>query len=169
MLENSVYVLFLLLDFYKACDTVHRLILLKKLDTYHLPGNILSWIISFLTERSQCTKINGVVSVFECINKSIVQGSVIDPNSFSLYVADLKALGKTNALCKHADDTTLLVPQHCDVQLVDELERVIKWSKANKLKLNLGKKKEIVFRRSSVKRDILPLALDDTTSNVWSV
>ena len=37
----------------------------------------------------------------------------------------------------------------------------IKWSKANKLKLNLGKTKEIVFRRSSVKRDILPLALDD--------
>ena len=56
---------------------------------------------------------------------------------------------------------TLIVPQHCDVQLADELEYVIKWSKANKLKLNLEKTKEIVFRRSSVKRDILPLALDD--------
>jgi len=54
----------------------------------------------------------------------------------TLYVADLKALGKTNALdlCKYADDTTLLVPQHCDVQFADELEHVIKWSKANKLK-----------------------------------
>jgi len=63
---------------------------------YHLPGNILSWIISFLTERShsQCTKINGIVAVFECINRSIVQGSVIGPNSFSLYVADLKTLEK---------------------------------------------------------------------------
>ena len=88
------------------------------------------------TERSQCTKINGIVSVFECINRSIVQGSVISPNSFSLYVADLKALGKANALCKYADDTTLLVPRHCDVQLVDELEHVIKWSKAYILKLN---------------------------------
>jgi len=63
-------------------------------------------------------------------------------------------------LSKYADDTTLLVPQHCDVHLADELEHVIKWSKANKLKLNLGKTKEIVFRRSSLKRDILPLALD---------
>ena len=93
-----------------------------------------------------------------------MQGSVISPNSFSLYVADLKALGKANALCKYADDTTLLVPRHCDVQLVDELEHVIKWSKAYILKLkylNLGKTKEIVFRRSSVKRDILPSALDD--------
>ena len=108
-------------------DAVDHLILLKKLDIYHLPGNILvlSWIISFLTERSHCTKINGIVSVFECINRSIVQGSVIGPNLFSLYVADLKALGKTNALCKYADDTTLLVPQHCDVQLADEFDHVI--------------------------------------------
>jgi len=59
-------------------------------------------------------------------------------------------------LCKYADDTTLIVPQHCDEQLADELEHVIKWPKANKLKLNLGKTKEIVFRRPSVKRDILP-------------
>ena len=126
-----------------------------------MPANILSWIISFFTERSQCTKINGIVSVFECIKISIVQGSVIGPNSFFLYVADLKALGRTNTFSKYADDTTLLVPQHSDVQLADELEHVIKWSKANKLKSNLGKTKEIVFRLSSVKRDIPPLELDD--------
>jgi len=111
--------------------------LLPLLSTF-LAGNILSWIISFVTERSQCTKISGIVSFFECINRSIVQG-LLCPNSFSLYVADLKALGKTNSLCKYADDTTLLVPQHCDVQLADELQHVIEWSKANKLKLNLGK------------------------------
>ena len=52
MLENSLYVRCLLLDFSKAFDRVDRLILLKKLDTYHLPGNILSRIISYLTERS---------------------------------------------------------------------------------------------------------------------
>ena len=45
--------------------------------------------------------------------------------SNSLYVADLKALRKTNALCKYADDNTLLVPQHCDIQLAYELEHVI--------------------------------------------
>ena len=102
-----------------------------------MPGNIglLSWIISFLTERSQCTKINGIVSVLN-VSKEVLYKVLLCPNSFSLYVADVKALGKTNSLCKHADDTTLLVPQHCDVQLADELEHVIEWSKANKLKLN---------------------------------
>ena len=52
MLENSLYVRCLLLDFSKAFDTVDHLILLHKLRTYHLPPNILSWIVSFLTEHS---------------------------------------------------------------------------------------------------------------------
>jgi len=89
MLESSCYVRCLLLDFSKAFDTVDHLQLLKKLHVYRLPSNILSWIVSFLTDRSQCTKINGIMSVLESINRSIVQGSAIVPNSFSIYVADL--------------------------------------------------------------------------------
>jgi len=124
MLENNHYVRCLLLDFSKAFDTVDHLILLNKLHSYHLPGNILSWIVSFLTDRLQCTKVNGILSALECINRSIVQGSGIGPNTFSIYVADLKALGVTNTLCKYADDTTLLVPEICDVSIEDELENI---------------------------------------------
>ena len=46
------------------------------------------------------------------------------PNSFSIYVADLKALGNTNLLCKYADDTTLLVSEVCDVKIADELDNI---------------------------------------------
>jgi len=52
------------------------------------------------------------------------------------YVADLKALGVTNTLRKYADDTTLLVPELCDVSIEDELENIIPWSHANELQLN---------------------------------
>ena len=89
MLENNRYVRCLLLDFSKAFDTVDHLLLLKKLHSYHLPGNISSWIVSFLTDRSQCTKINGSISASESINRSIVQGSATGPNSFSIYVASI--------------------------------------------------------------------------------
>ena len=58
------------------------------------------------------------------INRSIVQGSAIGPNSFSVYVADLKALGATNVVCKYADDTTLLVPVVCDVKIEHELANI---------------------------------------------
>ena len=86
----------LLLDFSKAFDTANHLLLLQKLCSYQLPGNILSCIASFLTNRSQCTKINGVLSALEYINRSVVQGSAVGPISFSIYVADLKVIGVTN-------------------------------------------------------------------------
>jgi len=62
---------------------------------------------------------------------------------------------------------TLLVPQHCDVQLADELEHVINWSKANKLKLNLEKTKEIVLDVPALSG--ISSLYHWTTSNVWSV
>ena len=62
MLETNRYVRCLLLDFSKAFDTVDHLALLQKLRSYHLPGNIVSWIVSFLTDRTQCTKIDGILS-----------------------------------------------------------------------------------------------------------
>ena len=73
----------------------------KKLRVYHLPSNSLSWIVSFVTDKSLCTKIIGIMSALESINRSrpIVQGSAIGPNSFSIYVADLKTLGVTNVVC----------------------------------------------------------------------
>ena len=56
----------------------------------------------------------------------------------SYYVADLKTLGVTN-VCNFADDTTLLVPEVCDIKIEDELENIMKWSNVNKLQLNLAK------------------------------
>ena len=58
------------------------------------------------------------------------------------------------------DDTTLLVPEMCDVKIEHELATIVKWSNANKLQLNLVKTKEIVFRRPSMHLDIMPVPLD---------
>ena len=58
---------------------------------------------------------------------------------------------------EYADDTTLLVPEICDVSIEDELENIIQWSRANKLQLNLLKTREMVFRRPTVHRDISPV------------
>ena len=83
----------MLLDFPQAFDTVDHLILLNKLHSYHFMDCFIS------TNELQCTKVNGILSALECINRSIVRGSAIGPNTFSIYVADLKALGVTNTLC----------------------------------------------------------------------
>ena len=48
------------------------------------------------------------------------------------------------------------MPENTDVSADDEMRNVLLWSDDNKLSVNLSKCKEIVFRRPSVKLDILP-------------
>ena len=60
LLEVNKYVRCIMIDFYKAFDTVNHEILLSKLQKFPIPANILKWIISFLTDCLQSTKVNSV-------------------------------------------------------------------------------------------------------------
>ena len=78
------------------------------------------------------------------------------------YAHDFKVVGLLNSALKYADDFTLIVPENTDVGLSaeDEIRNVLLWSDDNKLSVKLSKCKEIVFRRPSVKLDILPAFVD---------
>ena len=85
------------------------------------------------------------------INRSIVQGSGIGPTLFIICIIDLQPLGATNHICKYADDSSLLVPEKCDMDISEELQNVNKWADENKLKIYLAKTKELVFHRPNVR------------------
>jgi len=87
-----------------------------KLAQLNIPGYVQTWICSFLSGRSQQCKINGHLSNFVDIGLSIVQGSGIGPTLYTIMKCDLHALSETNDIFKYADDTTLLVPQHMDIE-----------------------------------------------------
>ena len=74
------------------------------------PHNILKWIISFLTDRLQSTKVNSVCSSVTAI--SIIQRSVVGPYGFIIYAYDFKVVGLLNFALKYADDFTLIVPEN---------------------------------------------------------
>ena len=88
---------------------------------------------------------------------STVQGSGIGP---TLYIV-LHALSQLNDMCKYADDTTLLVPEHTDTDIDIEFNHVKSWALNNQLTLNLTKTKEIVFKRPRVRCFHLPPAIDN--------
>jgi hypothetical protein len=75
MLECNNYVRCLLIDFSKAFDMVDHAILIGKLKQLDMPAPITNWIISFLTDRKQITRILDIFSGILKINRSIVQGS----------------------------------------------------------------------------------------------
>ena len=50
-------------DFMRAFDTVPHKRLIRKLETYGVTGNLLTWIHSFLTGRKQRVCVGGTFSM----------------------------------------------------------------------------------------------------------
>jgi len=161
MLEDCEYVRCLLIDFSKAFDVVDHAVLLSKLSQLDLPHCIFNWLISFLTERNQAVKCGDILSFPMQINSGIIQGSGVGPTLYIIMESDLRTLSRRNYLCKYADDTNLIVPGNSDIGLHDEFSHICNWAKANKMIINLGKTKEIVFRRPNVRSFHMPLPISD--------
>jgi len=73
-----------------------------------------------------------------------------------IYASDLRTLSSHNVIVKYADDTTLLVGQHSSVDITQEYENISSWSVTNKLTINTGKTKEIVFHRPTSRHLNIP-------------
>ena len=98
--------------------------LLNKLIKFNIADNIIKWIVSFLKDRDQYTKLGDQRSFTRVINLSIVQGSDIGSTLFVIYICDLRPISVYNHMAKYADDATLLVLEKTDVQILDEFNSV---------------------------------------------
>ena len=76
LIENGDSIDIVYLDFSKAFDTVPHKRLLTKLLAYGIDGNILKWIESFLSNRSQRVHVNGKYSDYAPVTRGIPQGSI---------------------------------------------------------------------------------------------
>ena len=121
--------------------------LINKLRKFNIADNIIKWIVFFLTDRDQHTKLGDQRSFTHVINCSIVQGSGIGPTLFVIFICDLWLISVYNRMAKYADDATLLVPEKTDVQIQDEFNSVTNWASVNKLTTNVFKTREFVFHR----------------------
>jgi len=135
---------------------VDLVILARKLYRLQVPVFIIQWIMSFLSDRTQATRLGFHLSTQLSINWSIVQGSGIGPILFIMFIHDLKPLDILKYLLKYADDASLLCPQNYSTSIDLEMEHVIAWARENKMSVNLLKTVELVFCRPSISNDLLP-------------
>ena len=76
-------------DLKKAFDTVDHQILCGKLESYGVLHRELAWFGSYLSNRAQYCRVNGVDSQIENINIGVPQGSCLGPLLFLVYINDL--------------------------------------------------------------------------------
>jgi ribonuclease P/MRP protein subunit RPP40 len=148
--ENNEYSIGIFFDIAKAFDTVNHNILIQKLTTYGIRGIQLDWFKSYLTNRSQCVSINGIMSNCETIKYGVPQGSILGPLLFLLYINDLPNTSSILSFILFADDTNVFYSNRSYHSLIEtvntELALVADWFTVNKLSLNLQKTNFIIFR-----------------------
>ena len=148
------------LDLSKAFDTLNFNILLNKLQYYGIHGISLSLIRSYLTNRFQYVQFENSESDLLEIKTGIPQGSILGPLFFSIMINDLVNSSNKFKFLMYADDTTIYFNledfpiENREVLINNELEKVNKWLKLNKLAVNVDKTKSMLFHK---RRPITPI------------
>jgi hypothetical protein len=129
-------------DFAKAFDTVCHNKLIQKLSAIGISGNLLLWIQSFLSNRTQKILVNGFKSNISEVKSGVPQGSVLGPLLFLIYINDLPSLLNDVTCVMFADDLKIF-------HTVDNKEQVCKlqnaintiniWAKTWQLQLSPSK------------------------------
>ena len=106
-LDNNELVGVVFMDLKKAFDTVDHSILCKKLRHYGVLGNELLCFKSYISNRKQFCRINGVDSKLRPINIRVPQGSCLGPLLFLDYVNDLSLVVNQSSVTMFADAASL--------------------------------------------------------------
>jgi uncharacterized protein YunC (DUF1805 family) len=119
-----------------------------------------------LEDRQQCVGFNGEKSQLRKIDLGVPQSSVLRPLMFILYITDIGSAIEECQFYLFADDTLLSISgnsvKECIKKLNRDLEKLSKWLKFNKLKLNVNKTKYMIIagRRSNIMSGAINLTND---------
>ena len=127
-------------DLSKAFDTLSHNLLLTKLQKLGFSTNAVSWIKSYLTNRSQQVSINGTLSSSQTVESGVPQGSILGPVLFIAFTSDFHSSFPDFKITAFADDTQIMVTGHSSEEIRTKAESAIEmsqnWFTANSLKIN---------------------------------
>ncbi|XP_072025359.1 uncharacterized protein [Amphiura filiformis] len=129
------------LDLAKAFDTVPHRRLVEKIKAHGIEGKLLYWIEAWLTDRKQKVVTQGAESEWKEVTSSVVQGSVLGPLCFLIYMNDMESNISTSAtVSKFADDTKLANPVATDddiENMQDNINHLQAWAERWQMRYNM--------------------------------
>ena len=122
------------LDLKKAFETVDHEIPLSKLNLYGINSIAHQWFQSYSEDRTQMRSINGLFSSSCSLSCGVLQGTILGPLLFLLYVNDLPNCLSNCEPRMYADDTHLTFASNnihnIQTSLKEGVENVQNWAKS---------------------------------------
>ena len=148
-LDNNFVVGAVLTDLSKAFDCIPHDLLIAKLAAYGLSEEALMYILSYLSNRKQCVRINDTYSEFENIISGVLHGPILGPLLFNLSINDLFFFILIASVHNFADDNTLSAFAENVSQLINIFqsgsEVITDWFKKNQMIVNPDKFQVIII------------------------
>ena len=107
-IKNDILIDMILLDFSRAFDKVPHNNLIDAIGLFDFSYRLIYWFVNFLQCRSQYVSINYSVSSTKSIKSGVIQGSVIGPFLFSLFINTLPTVLSYSKFLLFADDSKLI-------------------------------------------------------------
>ena len=134
----------MLFDYSKACDTVLRTGLLHKMLDIGVPLRFVQWTTAWLTNRNARVQLNGETGRCRRFKEALLQGSLLSPLLFVLYINDLLGnFSESTMVSAYADDLALACrgrkKEDVALRMQAEVDKVVSWSQQARLTLNAAK------------------------------
>jgi hypothetical protein len=138
-------------DLTKAFDLINHEILLRKIERYGIRGLANKWLCSYLSNRKQVVEIKTksenvtytVSSQSLKTSAGVIQGSIIGPLLFILFVNDIPTLNVVDQRVLFADDISVVVSEKMTTELNSKtdlaIRQICEWAHYNKLRINFEK------------------------------
>jgi hypothetical protein len=141
--------------FRKAFDCVDHALLLSKIYKKGVQGNELTLFKSYLENRLQIVQTNGSKSKPCRIKTGVVQGGVLSPTLFNIFVNSMFDIQLNGIIQMNAHDTVIKYSASSLDELFDiinkDMTRLKSWFDANLMALNVDKTNFVIFER---RRDV---------------